>query len=123
MHCALHQGSAYLCQRMGGEVFHYRDQTELEADAVVALSPHRPSITLIPLMTAVTCRDVSLPTRSVSWLRSKATINETFATESFGRPVIEDRSNMLPGALAHLVLLVRGTQTTVPMRLRLIASH
>ncbi len=110
-------------QRMGGEVFHYRDQTELEADAVVALSPHRPSITLIPLMTAVTCRDVSLPTRSVSWLRSKATINETFATESFGRPVIEDRSNMLPGALAHLVLLVRGTQTTVPMRLRLIASH
>ena len=74
-------------------------------------------------MTAVTCRGDSFPTRSVSWLRSKATIKETFATESFGRPVAEDFNNTLPGAVAHLVLLVRGTQTTVPMRLRLMASH
>jgi len=50
-------------------------------------------------------------------------IKDTFATESFGSPVAEDFSNTLPGAEAHLVLLVRGTQTTVPIRLRLMASH
>ena len=65
-------------------------------------------------MTAVTCRAERQPTRSVSLLRSKVTIKETFATESFGRPVADDFSNTLPGAEAHLVLLVRGDADNRP---------
>jgi len=74
-------------------------------------------------MIAVICRCVSFPTLSVSWLRSRATINETFATESFGRPVKDDFNSTLPGASAHFILLVNGTHTTVPILLWFTASH
>ena len=60
----------------------------------------------------------SLPTRSVSSDLSKAMTAETFATESFGRPVARAVSVALPGASAHFMLLVNGTQTAVASRLR-----
>jgi hypothetical protein len=41
----------------------------------------------------------------------------TFATESFGRPVIRELRSKLPGAFAHRRFVVRRTHTTVPMRL------
>lgn len=53
---------------------------------------------------------------------SRAMICDTFATESFGSPVLRDRSATFPGAFAHRKLLVKGTQITVAMPLRLKAS-
>jgi len=44
--------------------------------------------------------------------------NETFATESLDNPVTPAFNRTFPGASAHTTLLVRGTQTTVAMRLR-----
>jgi hypothetical protein len=64
----------------------------------------------------------SLPTSSVSNERSRVTSWETFATESFGRPVALAGSITLPGASAQRRLLVKGKQTTVLMRLLLKAS-
>lgn len=46
---------------------------------------------------------------------------DTFATESFGNLVDLAGSIVLPGAPAQVTLLVRGTHTTVAMRLRLKA--
>ena len=83
----------------------------------------RPSTTSIPARIASSCRRASLPVRSVSCPLSKATISETCATESWGKPVAPAFRRTFPGAFAHLRLLVSGTQTTVPMRLRFIASH
>jgi hypothetical protein len=54
-------------------------------------------------------------------LLSRATIRETFAIESFDNPVSWRGKSTLPGAFAHLRLLVSGTHMTVPMRLRLSA--
>ncbi len=45
-------------------------------------------------------------------------ICEAFATESLGRPVAFAASRVLPGASAQVRLLVSGTHTTVPIRLR-----
>jgi hypothetical protein len=45
-------------------------------------------------------------------------ICDTLATESFGNPVVLFERSPLPGAPAQTVLLVRGTHTTVAMRLR-----
>src|SRR5579862_559563 len=64
----------------------------------------------------------SRPTRSVRIVRSTATIWDTFATESRGRPDRLDGSRTLPGADAHRRLLVSGTTTTVARRLALNAS-
>lgn len=64
----------------------------------------------------------SLPTSSVSSSRSRVTIWEVFATESFGRPVVRAGSMTLPGASAQPRLLVKGTQTTVRTRLRFSES-
>src|SRR5258708_1714252 len=64
----------------------------------------------------------SLPTASVSNARSRVISCEVFTTESFGRPVALADSNTLPGASAQRRLLVKGTQTTVLIRLRLRAS-
>lgn len=47
-----------------------------------------------------------------------AMICDTFATESFGNCVDFAASSVLPGAPAQVMLLVRGTHTTVAMRLR-----
>lgn len=45
-------------------------------------------------------------------------ICEAFATESLGRPVTFLDRDVFPGASAQVKLLVRGTQTTVAIRLR-----
>ncbi len=50
-------------------------------------------------------------------------ICDTLATESFGSPVTRADKLTLPGARAHFKLLVRGTHTTVAMRLWFSASH
>ena len=44
-------------------------------------------------------------------------ICETFAAEFFGSPVTVAGRCTFPGISAHFTLLVRGTQTTVAMRL------
>ena len=62
------------------------------------------------------------PTRSSRSVRSRATTCDTFATESFGKPVIPTVNSTFPGASAHRRLLVSGTQTAVPSRLRFKAS-
>jgi len=83
---------------------------------------YRPSTTSIPESTKPSCAWGNLPLRAVSSALSKLTIWETLATESFGSPVKRGESVTLPGALAHLRLLVSGTQTTVAIRLRFSAS-
>ena len=83
----------------------------------------RPSIVSMPDRMSSNRRRGILRSRSVRTSLSSAVTRETFATESCGRPVSSRRSNTLPGALAHLRLLVRGTQTTVAILLRLIALH
>ena len=62
------------------------------------------------------------PTRSSRSARSRATTCDTFATESFGKPVIPMANSTFPGASSHRRLLVSGTQTTVASRLRFKAS-
>jgi hypothetical protein len=47
---------------------------------------------------------------------------EALATESLGRPVVRAGRSTLPGASAHRRLLVKGTQTTLLIRLRFSAS-
>ena len=79
---------------------------------------HRPRTTSIPWRSCATCFDASRPARSVRSDRSRAMICETFATESFGKPVAFAGSSVLPGAPAQMMLLVRGTHTTVAIRLR-----
>jgi hypothetical protein len=64
----------------------------------------------------------SLPTSSVSNSRSRVMIWEALATESLGRPVARAGRSTLPGASAHRRLLVKGTQTTLLIRLRFSAS-
>jgi len=79
---------------------------------------YRPSTTSIPASTNSSFPRAILPTRSLSSSRSKATIRETLATESFGNPVTSDDNETFPGASAQRRLLVSGTQTTVEIRLR-----
>ena len=64
----------------------------------------------------------NLPTSSVSESRSRDMIWETFATESLGRPVARAASSTLPGASAQRRLLVKGTHTTLLIRLRFSSS-
>lgn len=64
----------------------------------------------------------SFPTPTVRTVLSKLIICETLATESFGNPVARATRWTLPGASAHLRLLVSGTQITVAIRLRFKAS-
>lgn len=64
----------------------------------------------------------SLPTRAVRRFLSRLTIWDTLATESFGSPVRRAERGTFPGAKLHLRLLVKGTHTTVAMRLRFNAS-
>jgi len=88
----------------------------------VGRKPYRPSTTSIPESTKPSCARGNRPVLSVSNALSKVTTWETLATESFGSPVRRGESNTLPGARAHLTLLVSGTHTTVLIRLRLSAS-
>jgi hypothetical protein len=53
---------------------------------------------------------------------SIVTIWDTFATESLGSPVAAAGRTTFPGAADHFMLLVRATQTTVAILLRLRGS-
>ena len=83
---------------------------------------HRPRIISRPARRRLIWLFVRRPTRSSRQDRSMATTWETFATESFPRPVTGDFRRRFPGAAAHLRLLVKGTHTAVAIPLRLIAS-
>jgi hypothetical protein len=83
---------------------------------------YRPSTTSTPDRTNWTLVADSLPTCSVRRVLSNVTICDTFATESFERPVVRAASNALPGASTQRRLLESGTQTTVAIRLRFRAS-
>lgn len=93
-------------------------RTEMPVDAY-----QRPRTTSIPDSTSSVFAAESLPARSARADLSRAMICETFATESFGRPVILDVRSTLPGASAQRKLLVRGTQIVVAIRLRFKASR
>jgi len=82
----------------------------------------RPRTTSIPESTSSSFGRASLPVRSVRSVLSSVTSWETLATDSFGSPVALGGSRTFPGAVAHFRLLVKGTQTTVAIRLRLSAS-
>lgn len=82
----------------------------------------RPNTTSIPRNTRSSFAAGSFATRSTKTERSSATSCETFATDSFGSPESRGLRGTFPGALAHLTLLVSGTQTTVAIALRLNAS-
>ncbi len=55
----------------------------------------------MPAMIRSSCTAVIRPTRSVKSVRSIMTICETFATESFGSPVVDAGSVTFPGAAAN----------------------
>lgn len=76
----------------------------------------------MPERTNSTWRLDSLPISSVSNSRSRVMICDALATESFGRPVVQAGRSTLPGASTKRRVLVKGTQTTVLMRLRLSVS-
>ena len=81
-----------------------------------------PRTTSIPEKTSSSLARGSLPTRSVRRSLSRVTIWETLATESLESPVMRAGRETFPGAAAHFMLLVSGTQTAVAMRLRFKAS-
>lgn len=83
----------------------------------MSLPAYRPSTVSMPASSNSNWRRGSLPTHSVNCRLSMATISETFATDSLGRPVALPVRCTLPGASVHLKLLVSGTQTTVLIRL------
>jgi len=83
---------------------------------------HLSSTTSMPAKTRSVFARESLPTRSVSNDLSRTTTCETFATESFGRPVSRPSRSTFPGAFAHFRLLVSGTHRTVAILLRLNES-
>lgn len=83
---------------------------------------HLPSTTSIPARTRSVFARGSLPARSPSSDLSSATTCDTFATESFGRPVRRVSRRTFPGAPAHFKLLVSGTHRTVVILLRLNES-
>jgi len=76
----------------------------------------------MPARTRSSWRFDNLPTSSVSNSRSTVIIWEAIVTESFGNPVALAGRSALPGASAQVRLLVKGTQTTVRIRLRLRSS-
>lgn len=82
----------------------------------------RPRIMSMPERISSNWRLDNFPDPSVSNSRSRLMICETLATESLGSPVARAGRSRLPGASAQARLLVKGTQTTVLMRLRLSAS-
>ena len=83
---------------------------------------HLSSTILMPAKTRLIFARDNLPTHSVSIDLSRATVSETFATESFGRPVSRAAISTFPGASAHFRLLVSGTHRTVTILLRLKGS-
>jgi hypothetical protein len=85
--------------------------------------PYRPRTISTPNRIRPSCRLETFPARSVSCCLSTAVTKDSVATESFSKPVAALGKSTFPGACAHFKLLVKGTQTTVPIRLRFSASH
>lgn len=81
-------------------------------------SRYLPRTTSIPESIRWSLLGDSLPTRSVSRSLSSVSIWDTLATDSFGRPLSRAARETFPGADARRRLLVKGTQTTVAIRLR-----
>lgn len=87
-------------------------------------SSQRPNTTSTPDRIDSSLARLILPTASPRTVLSRARIWETFATESFGRPVACADKSTLPGASAHFKLLVSGTQTgRYPAAVEGIALH
>lgn len=83
---------------------------------------HLPRTTSIPArMSSIFVRG-RRETRSMRKSRSTTTNCETLATESLGSPVRRAARRTFPGASAQRRLLVRGTHTTVAIRLRFNGS-
>ena len=76
----------------------------------------------IPEKMPVTCLLGAFPFRSINCRLSIVTNCDTLATESRSSPVCLAVSSTLPGAIDHRRLLVRTTQTTVAIWLRLSGS-
>jgi hypothetical protein len=93
-----------------------------QAFRTAGIQDHRPNATSRPARTKSTFSRGSLDTRSISAALSAVNTCDTFATDSFGRPVTREDSNTLPSASAHRRLLVSGMQITVDIRLRLSSS-
>ena len=113
------------CRRRGAIARHAIAGKAKLSDLAARFQPtkrYRPRTTSIPESTSSSFDRESLLTRSVRSSLSIATICETLATESFGRPVMRLLRATFPGASAHRRLLVSGTATTVAMRLRFKAS-
>jgi hypothetical protein len=81
-----------------------------------------PRITSMPAKINCSFARGSFPTQSFSASRPNVTSCETFATESWGSPVIRAPRSAFRGASVHRRLLVRGTQSTVAIRLRFRTS-
>ena len=77
---------------------------------------------IVPASSNASFRRGSLPTREARNALSTVTIWETLATESLGNPVRRAENSTFLGAEAHVRFVVKGTQTTVEMRLRFRAS-
>lgn len=72
----------------------------------------------MPLRICASCFGRMRPTRPLRKQRSSAMICDTFATESFGKPVVLAERSTFPGAPAQVTLLVSGTHTAVAILLR-----
>jgi hypothetical protein len=81
-------------------------------------STHLPRTMSIPFRIWANCFGGSFAVRSVRYSLSTATICDALATDSFGRPETRAERTVFPGAVAQTILLVTGTQTTVPILLR-----
>lgn len=86
------------------------------------LGRYLPSTRSIPKNSNSSFDRESLPALSDSKLLSIERICDTLATESLGSSVTLADRLTFPGAKAHLMLLVSGTQITVAMRLWFRAS-
>src|SRR5262249_46329542 len=84
---------------------------------------HLPKTASRPARTSLSFARDSLLTRSLRSALSTEIICDVFAIDSLGRFVISDDRSTLPGTLTQFVFVVSGTHTTVPILLRLNASH
>ena len=99
-------------RRCGGTVF-----PELGGGMSFSIYAFRANTKPIPEKTCSSFAFGNCPTRSIRRSLSIVMICETFAAQFFGNPVAVAGRCTFPGISAHFTLPVRGTQTTVAMRL------
>jgi hypothetical protein len=110
-------------RRNSGECNSVTRLASLETTKVLCAQDYLPRIMSIPASSNANFWRGNLLTREARNALSTATIWDTLATESLGNPVRRAENCTFPGAAFHLRLVVKGTQTTVAMRLRFRASH